>query len=170
MSMFGSIVAQREALPLLHASCTRHLHVVKELMHKKTDWYKCCSSFSWFCSSLCFGYQIRNYIQALTHEQRSLSHIPKCTPFYHAHIVQEQSWVSIPHYIYRTVTSVWFRLGVMQTLQLMSPEIISHIMKKGSLDKVQPPHRAIIPLRHKLLFPKLRQNWNDSPQSCSIKM
>lgn len=71
------------------------------------------------------------------------------------HGVQEQSWVSLystpPHYTHRAVTWVCFRLGVIQTLQLMSPEIISHIMKKGSLARVQPPYRAAItPLKHKM--------------------
>lgn len=172
-SIFGSIVAQRETLPLLRASCTRHLHVVKEVKHKKMDRYKCCSSFSWFCSSLCFGYQIRNCIQALTHEQRSLSHIPKCTPFYHAHIVQEQSWVSI-----QCTTSLCIQnsyLGLIQTGSNADPS--AHVSwdnqphyEKRLIRQSATTSQSIIPLRHKLLFPKLRQNWNDSPQSCSIKM
>jgi len=32
----------------------------KELRHKQMDWYKHCSSFSWFYSSFYFGYQIRS--------------------------------------------------------------------------------------------------------------
>lgn len=169
LSIFSSIVAQTDTLHLPHALCVSQLHVVKELTHKQMDWYKHCSSFSWFCSSLCSGYQIRNSIQALIHKQRSLAHTPKSTPFYHMHIVQEKLWVSMQCTTYRTVSWVCFRLGLMHTLQPMSPEIISHILKKGSLAKVQPPHRAAITLLRQKLFPK--PQWNrrgDSPQIHSI--
>lgn len=76
---------------------------------------------------------------------------------------------ALPRYTNRAVTWACFRLEVMQTFQLMSPEIISHIMKKSSLAKVQPPYRtAIAPLRHKL-FLNLQQNRRgEIPQTCSI--